>query len=278
MYNYLKQGDRVRNPRTKTEGVFESVKNGKIVVRVGKKLHYWKVVELIHEELETTTIIPSLTLPKIAKHIPEKKEMSNEEFFRYVYLPFLAFEVAWDYAQTVLNQASQIRIPETKKVSRRLRELMNDWHSIQKKCVGVRFVEQDRERLELFHVAFEKELNGMYKKIMERVAYKHFSQTLDMKMFIASVYMAIMVFEGCRQYSIISDKVRAKYESDAGHIWPYHLREATKLIPQFLGKNRQIFNQDEANEFAEYFVSLLQDLSFVDDAPLQKQKEEYLAS
>ncbi|MBD5226448.1 MAG: hypothetical protein HDS67_00085 [Bacteroidales bacterium] len=278
----MNKGDKVRNPQTKTEGILEGVKDGKMAVRVGNKLRYWTKAEIVYKEQETPTIMPSITLPAILQQQTpevEKEEMSDDTYFRYVFLPFLTFEVAIEYIQTVLNQASQLRLSDTKKAARTIREAISEYHSIQKKCLGMRQVARNEERMETFHDTFEEELNIIYKSVYRRVLNKFFSQSVDMKMFYASVYMAMIVLQGCKKYSVIAYEHTKRYYDQSSFIWPRQFREMEKALPEFLMGKKLAVKMEEAKTYADLFVEMCKMIRFAvkDPKEIEKQKQEFLS-
>lgn len=67
------------------------------------------------------------------KKINEKRLLQNEQklseildsetLMRFAYVPFVVAQLAWDYADTILNETCILRLHQTKKLCRAVREL-----------------------------------------------------------------------------------------------------------------------------------------------------------
>lgn len=58
------------------------------------------------------------------------REFTNEEHFRYVIVPYLMSDIVWDYTDTVLDIATQMRLSEVKMPCREVRKLRANFYSL----------------------------------------------------------------------------------------------------------------------------------------------------
>ncbi|MBD5307619.1 MAG: hypothetical protein HDS14_08375 [Bacteroides sp.] len=56
-----------------------------------------------------------------------EREFSDEEFFRFVYLPAVLASLVWDYVDTVLDLGTMLRVDELKGLSRVIRQLRDQF-------------------------------------------------------------------------------------------------------------------------------------------------------
>lgn len=78
------------------------------------KTRYWKCADPIPEPESATT-------PEIG--------FSEDQWFRFVMLPYLLADIVWDYTETVCDQAVMMKIPALKMPIRELRNLYRDFRS-----------------------------------------------------------------------------------------------------------------------------------------------------
>lgn len=121
---------KVRN--TKTGSVAELIEkrdDGFYVKTLDGHKRVWKNAEIVNEApANKSNNLPTLPVVKTKR----KQEFSNSGYFKFVYLPCIIAEIAWDYLETVRDFAVQMRINELKPYSRLISEAHNEYNSLRR--------------------------------------------------------------------------------------------------------------------------------------------------
>jgi hypothetical protein len=160
----------------------------------------------------------------------------RETLFRVSYVPYIIFEVAWDYADSMMNLCASLRIHETKKLCRAIRELRKRFDSYRE-----RFIDLDSRNKEFDHmIQFEEEskrlLSGIYKGIKTTIRKQRPGVVDDWLEMVACVYMCEIIFSALFRYARDCDKLIESRCGRANHsILPDEMFQISRLIPEFRG-------------------------------------------
>lgn len=121
---------RIRNTKTGSVGELIEKRDAGFYVKTsdGHK-RVWKNAEIITEKLVLKD--NKLSTRPIVKS-QQKREFDDDEYFRFVYLPCIIAEIAWDYLETVRDLAIQMRISDLKPCSRIIREQHDEYDSLRR--------------------------------------------------------------------------------------------------------------------------------------------------
>lgn len=149
---------------------------------------------------------------------------------------YLLGALVWDYADTVLNIAAQMRIGgATKKLTRAIRELRKDYDYIRSKDLDKTHIEKEWELAELFESlnkeAFKRLCNGLIAEIRHDTNLNKEYETL-----VEAVQMAMTVLDALNLYAAQCDKFIRQYYPQAPHsILPDHFTRLGILLPEYAG-------------------------------------------
>lgn len=192
--------------------------------------------------------------------------VDDDTFFRYWYLPYVITDLFFDYVDSVLDQASLLRIEETKKECRKIRELHKDYEYLKSRYIDHRHRTSESEHMELFIDGFKKEFNAEYDLIRWKVSNKRKDLDSEMQTFIASAYMSIVVYQTVREYCLESDKVIAKVWSNkrlSHSILPQEAMDSYALLDRFLLGDKTVSMEDR-NTSKERLLLTLRQVEFTD--------------
>lgn len=148
---------------------------------------------------------------------------------------YIVGALAWDYTDSVLNIAAQMRIPQTKRLCRTIRSLRCNYDKM-------RALSLDRE-----HMRCEWNLAEMF----EGICKSHFQKLcLGLRneirrdtelnpqyvMLVEAVQMAMTLIDTLRLYAAECDSFIRNYYPTAPHsILPDHFKSLATLLPEFAG-------------------------------------------
>lgn len=169
---------------------------------------------------------------------PRKKtidDLPQREFLRRGFKIFMLGSLAWDYTDTVLIMAKQLRLPdETKIVTRRIRNLKMDFDQIHSKSLSESDIEEERKIAEQFEDFCREHLNKLVfslnnEKIVADVIRDH-------KILVNSIQQALTIIDTMKIYAAKCDRwIRDNGVHDANSILPIHFIHLSKLLPLLAG-------------------------------------------
>lgn len=166
-----------------------------------------------------------------------KSKIDKETLFLFSFVPFVIAEIAWDYADSCINLAILLRIYETKRLSRRIRELRReyDWKR-SRMDPGSRKIET--ENMLAFQEDYKEFFSHLHHNIQEQINATYPGQCFDMQLLISGAYSCAVVLRSVFKYvDIMQNKIAALLGITAvGSIIVSELRELEKIIIQFAGE------------------------------------------
>lgn len=204
---------------------------------------------------------PKSMLDFIKKHCPDMKpnpapvfpgldiaphRMMQEEFdlekafdrhtqFRISYLPFVFFDVIWDYIESLIDCAIILRLTETKRLTRALKDIRREYNLDRAKHLDAEHRKNMSDHAQQFIEECET-LNWAWKVIHSEYKHKHPDLLPDWVILIAQADLVCSMFAALNRYArhfdkMIADKSRRKLHS----ILPDEVNRMQGLIPEFLG-------------------------------------------
>ena len=149
---------------------------------------------------------------------------------------YLIGALVWDYTDTVLDIAAQMRLGGgCKKLARAIREIHKDYDYIRSKDLNSNHVKREWELAELFEdinkETFSRLCNGLINEIRHDTNLDKDYETL-----VEAVQIAMTVLDALRLYADQCDKVIRKYYPNAPHsILPDHFTKLAMLLPEYAG-------------------------------------------
>lgn len=108
----------------------------------------------------------------VAKQQREEREtlklskiLDKDTLFRFAYVPFVIAELVWDYADTIIGLAIIMRLGETKKLCRAIRELRRDYDRLHARFVDSAHRDSETENM----YVFENEVNDIFKTLLVNI-------------------------------------------------------------------------------------------------------------
>lgn len=148
---------------------------------------------------------------------------------------YLVGALVWDYTDTVVKLAAQMRIGAAKRLSRAVRELRLDYDRVRAQDLDSDYLNREWELAQLFEdvnkETFDRLCNGLLTEIRR-------DTTLDDAnvILVEAVQMAMTMLDALRLYADECDKFIRRYYPAAPHsILPDHFKRLAILLPEYAG-------------------------------------------
>lgn len=197
-----------------------------------------------------------------AKH-PLAQKIDDNTFFRYFYLPYIIMDLFNDYVETVTLQAAQMRIPELKGVCRKIKQLRKDYEYLTHKHLGYNNQKKEKAHMELFIEIFDNNLDSQFQLIKWLVSKNQKMLDDNWRNFIASVYMAMIVYIALKSYANEADaRIEELWGGDTHHsIVPdmidFEYKELYKCLLDY-----KALNNDDIYHISQQILSLIKRVTF----------------
>lgn len=138
---------------------------------------------------------------------------------------FTLMNLAWGYIDTVIDLSIAMRITETKRLTRRIRELKREYDRHRFTCIDRSFEQTETERAEQFEEHFDKDFRKLYHAIDFETAKLGLDK--DWRAIVIAVQQAMTIMDAVK---IFSSQCAAKMR-DYGL---YRVKEHCMILDEFL--------------------------------------------
>lgn len=143
--------------------------------------------------------------------------------------------LVWDYTDTVLDIAAQIKIGETKKTSRTIRELRRDYDRIRAIDLDAEHIRQEWKLAELFEIINKDHISRLCNGLLTEIRHDH-KLNGEYESLVEAVHIAETMLDALKLYAEQCDAFIKKYYPDAPHsILPDHFTQLSLLLPEYAG-------------------------------------------
>lgn len=202
-----------------------------------------KMFEKRHKELKEAE-----AMREAEKELKLSEILDSETLMRFAYIPFVVAQLAWDYADTVIDVATLLRLHPTKKLCRAIRELKRRYDNVRAEFTNYAHRDSEIDNMYVFEEGVS-DLFSLYLKNIEFDLNKEYPELEgDYRLMLLSVYQCHIVLKSIYRYVEIQ---REKIEKIVGHtigdILPVELRKLDILIMEFVG-DKPISSQFDAQQ------------------------------
>lgn len=181
------------------------------------------------------SVLQRRAVQKVVKPFDLETAFDRFTAFRIAYLPFVFFDVIWDYIETLMDLARILRIRETRSLCRALQDIRNEYDRERIKTLDKEHRDKTARHAQQFIDECEP-LKWSYKVIHSEYRRKNPDLLPDWLMLIAQADLICGMFAALIRYADHFDKM---IEEKAGRklhsLLPDEVRRMQGLIPQFLG-------------------------------------------
>lgn len=203
---------------------------------------------------------------RVSNH-PLANKIDDEQYFRYFHLPWLVMHVFYDNVETVTDLARQMRIEPLKKVSRAIKALRAEHDYQNKKYLDWDTQQATREHTEYFMDIFYEELDTEYQLLKWMVSRERKLLDDNWRLFIASVYMSMVIFKALKEFCKEVDRFIDKLKGEGHHyhsIIPDYVPATFDLLKECLG-DCDVIKEDELKASEQRVLGMIQCVRFTDD-------------
>lgn len=179
--------------------------------------------------------------------------LSEDAIFSITYVPFVIAEIAWDYADTILDIAAMMRLHETKKLCRAIKDLRIEYNRKRFEVIDDNWRKSETENMIMFQETLSHEYFGkIYVTFKDKLVQTYPELETNSVMLIASVYCCKTVIAGLMRYCQAQEKVVASilgYEINS--IMPKQVNRLNTLVSEFVGDSPLVDIEPVIKQYAE---------------------------
>lgn len=177
---------------------------------------------------------------------PLSQKIDDDTFFRHFYLPFVIMDIFYDYVDTVCDQIMILKVKQLKKLMHQIRWFRKDYDILKMRCLDWDSRQQENSHMEFFIDIYSKEFDCEFQLIKWLISKHRKMLDDDWRNLIASVYMAICIYNALITYAKECDRViESLWGKQASHsIIPNMIPKTYALIKECLGDCDVLTNDD----------------------------------
>lgn len=181
----------------------------------------------------------------ILKAVEEKAErdkerlrevLSEDAIFSITYVPYVIAEVAWDYADTILDIAAYMKLSSTKKLCRAIKDLRREYDRTRYKIINDDWRKSETENMIMFQETLSDFFSKVYVTYRDTLKQTYTDLEENSLILVASVYECRTVLQGLSMYAAAQEKIVSSILGyQIASILPEELRKLNTLIIEFAG-------------------------------------------
>lgn len=198
--------------------------------------------------------------------------LDTETLMRFAYVPFVVAQLAWDYADTIINVASILRLYSMKKLCRAVRELKRKYDILRDEFTN--HAHRDSEIDNMY--VFEDGVSDLFSLYLKNIEFDLKSEYPDLdgehRAFLLAVYQCHIVLQCIYRYAEMQkDKIEKIVGHYIGDVLPKELRRLDILVMAFVG-DKPISAKFDAQQktYAQYLANRMTLIELYD---IDKEKE-----
>lgn len=190
-----------------------------------------------------------------------REVLTEDGVFSITYVPFVIAEVAWDYADTILNLAAMMRLRETKKLCRAIKDLRIEYDRKRFEVIDDNWRKSETENMIMFQETLSEEYFGkIYRTFKDKLMQSYSDLEENSVMLIASVYCCKTVIAGLMRYCQAQEKVvSAILGYEINSIMPKQVNRLNTLVSEFVGDSPLTDIEPTIRVFAEELAEYIND-------------------
>lgn len=202
--------------------------------------------------------------------------LTSEDLFRMAYVPFVVAGLVWDYVDSVLGLAAQMRIAELKPLCRAVRRLRADYDRQRSLFFDATHIAREQENMIVYEDGVA-DIMSLFLRNVKADIEVHYPQLQPAYRYLLSgVYQCVITLDALFIYtSRQEDALSRKVRKPVGHILPASLRTLRSLLPQFIG-DKPASSQFAAmcSEFSRTFAAQMGLVGIADKSQGENQTQD----
>lgn len=202
-----------------------------------------------------------------------EKALSREELFRLAYVPFVIAELVWDYADTIINTASRLDCPDTRRICRAIRKLKQEYDRTRYHFIGDEERAREMDNAEIFEDIIAGHVSQMMMHI--RLAMDNDTPDLlpDWRTMLTAVHQCRVLSQALMLYTSEQEaRTARRIGKPIGRILPPQSYALHDLLPEFFGDMPPGKRLTETlNQYARTFAARMGAMEFNDTTKGQEK-------
>lgn len=195
-----------------------------------------------------------------------REKLSEDAIFSITYVPFVIAEVAWDYADSVMDMAILMRIQETKRLCRAIKDIRKEYDKKRYSIITDGWRKSETENMVMFQDELKDVFNKIYIRYKDLWKMEYGEANSEMLLMICGAYMCHTVLKALYQYESAQMKIVSSIIGyQIAPFLPTELKALYDLIIEFAGNcpMPKPFKEIE-NEFAKELTTYIVDVELND--------------
>lgn len=168
-----------------------------------------------------------------------KSTLTQDELLRFGYVPFVIARLVWDYTDTIKDICIQMRLTETKRLSRAIRQLKLDYDRRRMPYIDREHEDSEERNMIVFEDAIAEHTRLFFINLRARVEMEYPDLKEDYRQLIYAVYQCRAMHRACMTYAERQRKrIGEKLGWELGSMLPPQLKALEPLIIAFAGDKR----------------------------------------
>ena len=181
-------------------------------------------------------------LKELEAQIEQQKELKlfevldSETSMRFAYVPFVVAQLAWDYADTIVDVASMLKLHPTKKLCRAVRELKRQYDRVRDGFTNHAHTNSEIENMYVFEEGVSDLFSLYLKNIESDLKSEYPNLEEDYRNYLLAIYQCHIVLQSIYRYcEMMKEKVEKIVGHQIGDVLPKELRRLDILVMAFVG-------------------------------------------
>lgn len=162
--------------------------------------------------------------------------LGKDNLFRFGYIPFVIGELAWDYADTIMDLVCIMRLSATRKLCRAIRNIRADFKKYHNTYIDEQHSESELKNMYVFEEGVKDIFKTYLLNLKLDLRKEHPDLSAESVDYLTAVYQCLLVLKSLFLYA---DRQRSKVAKIVGHpigdIIPKHLHILADLVAEFVG-------------------------------------------
>lgn len=198
-----------------------------------------------------------------------KSTLTRDELLRFGYVPFVVARLVWDYADTIIDICIQMRLAETKQLSRTVRKLKTEYDRTRLPYIDKQREDNEECGMLIIEEAVKSNANLYYADLKCQVQHEYPELYTDYRYLIFAVYQCRLLLKALLAYA---EKQRAHIAEKMGwnikSVLPHAIKVLEPIIIEFTGDKRLSQEWDKTEEaFVEAVATQIGLIQLTDKKP-----------
>lgn len=164
------------------------------------------------------------------------KILDHDTLFRFAYVPFVIAELVWDYADTIIDLSITMRLKETKKLSRAIRELRRDYDRLRSTYIDQQHRDSETQNMYMFEDGVSDIFKTLLVNLRCDLMYEYPQLSPDSLNYLLAVYQCDILLKSLLRYvRWQTEKIEKIVGHKIGRILPIEIYRLDKLVLEFVG-------------------------------------------